>query len=331
MPSATLTWAHSGLGTKTGTSVAAFISDLAALVNATSPGAAFSWELASSSIAGNPHWVALKPKGGGVGRILIIIWTSTPAGINSRILDTAPSIGASNPNIYIAYFPMGNVDTPSNLNAASGTIMGNDTGAVKVTTFPGNAINTVYQSGYQLFYFDSAEAVVFGVQPPNSFALYVLGAGNLIVDNNDDVYPATFGSSAGASFGSTNSGLFSWTGTIQNAGAASSSGLRTNYGSANRVYFPAFTPSGIWANQPVGPGCILTDTATSRVWFVPVPLLGQTKGEGMVLKLRQIGYGPGTVGSFTIYQTSGPVVQARQFCATSSGGNGFPWFTNFKL
>ena len=114
-------------------------------------------------------------------------------------------------------------------------------------------------------------------------------------------------------------------------GTGSSPCARTNYGSANRVYYSAFQPSGAWAQQAVGPSDVLTDTSASKAWFVPMQMLGMTKGEGFALKLRQIGFGPGTTGPFASYNTTGPVVAARQFNSMTSGGNGYPWLTNFKL
>ena len=64
---------------------------------------------------------------------------------------------------------------------------------------------------------------------------------------------------------------------------------------------------------------------------MPAQLLGVAKGEGFVIKLRQIAFGPGTVGPLTPYNTTGPVVAARQFNIATAGGNGYPWLTNFKL
>lgn len=93
----------------------------------------------------------------------------------------------------------------------------------------------------------------------------------------------------------------------------------------------ALRPTGTWASHAVNTTDVLTDTSNSRAYFVPVPLLGQRKGEGFVLKLRQIAWGPGTTSPFTEYSTTGPVTRARQFNAATAGGNGYPWFTNFKL
>lgn len=154
--SATLTWYNSGLGTKTGTTVAALINDIVSLVNSYSGDANFSWQVASSSTAASPNYVVLKRKDGSAGRILLVIWTSAPAGNNAAILDQAPSSNS----LYGAWFPSGNVDTPSNLTASSGTILGNDSGCTKV--WAPMVVGAVYAASFQPFYFDSAEAVSSG-------------------------------------------------------------------------------------------------------------------------------------------------------------------------
>lgn len=323
--SATLTWYNSGLGTKTGTTVAALINDIVSLVNSYSGDANFSWQVASSNTASSPNYVVLKRKNGSAGRILLAVWTSAPAGNNAAILDAAPTANA----LYGAWFPSGNVDTPSNLTASSGTILGDDSGCTKV--WAAMLTSTIYAASFQPFYFDSAEAVFFGFQNPAAPTLYGAGAGDLLVDASDNAYGCVVGYAA-QSLGnfSTTTAVMAWSATKPNASATTAC-TRTNYGAADRVYFHAYTPSSTWAAANVSATDILTDTANSEAWFVPVQLLGQTKGEGFVLKLRQFGYGPGTTGAFTPYNTTGPVVAARQFNAATAGGNGYPWFTNFKL
>lgn len=133
--SATLTWHASGPATKTGTTQAAFMTDIAAMVSANSGDSNFKWQVASSNDSSAPYYVVLKRKDASAGRVLFVAWTSTPAGFNTAILDQNPSTTA----FYVAYFPAGNVDTPSNLTASSGTILGDDTGAVKVVGEIGRA------------------------------------------------------------------------------------------------------------------------------------------------------------------------------------------------
>lgn len=321
--SATLTWQSSGLGTKTGTTNAALIDDLVTLINSKSGDANFKWQVASSSSGSSPLYLVLKRKDGSAGRILLVIWSSAPAGNNAAILDAGPTSNA----LYGAWFPSGNVDTPSNLSASSGTILGNDTGAVKV--WASMAVSTIYTTSVQPFYFDCDEAVAFGWQNPGSSNCYLAAAGNLLVDGSDNVYGATFsfGGTSATVFGS---GVSPWSASTVQA-SSSTICFRTNYGSSNRVYFQGFAPTGVWASQAVGSADILTNTSTTEVWFIPVPLLGQTKGEGFVLKLRQIAYGPGTTGPLSPYNVTGPTVAARQFNAATVGGNGYPWFVNQKL
>lgn len=326
--SATLTWFNSGFGTKTGTTRADYINNLNTLFAANLSDSNFSWQVASVSTAGNPNYIVLKRKDGSAGRILIVAYTGTPAGANTAIFDVAAASVATT-GAYIAWFPSGNVDSPSNLTAASGTILGNDANAVKVSA--GGATATVYAASLQHFYMDSAEGIWFFTQNPASPNVFGIAAGDLVVDSADNAYGCTigFGGSSLNSWGAASSQA-SFSASVIQAGNTATNGVRTNYGSSNRVYFHANAPTG-WANVAVSSTDILTDTATNRAWFVPQQLIGQTKGEGFVLKHRQIAFGPGTVGPFQIYQTTGPTVQARQCNGATVGGNGYPWLTNFKL
>lgn len=323
--SATLTWASSGLGAKTGTAIGNLFADLVTLITSKAGDSSFYWQVASSNTGSTPYQITLKPKSGAAGRILLVAWSSAPAGNNSAILDGAP--GAN--NLYGAYFPAGNVDTPSNLTASSGTIMGDDTGAVKV--WAAMNIATIYGASVQPYYFDSQEAMVFCFQNPAATTAFFAVAGAILVDGSDNAYDAVLSTAtAGSNFGSTIASPIPHTvsAVLANSNVAC---VRTNYGSSNRVYFLAWYPSGSWANVAVSSTDILTITASNLAYFVPLQLLGQTKGEGFILKLRQMALGPGTVGAFTVYNTTGPTAAARQVCAATSGANGQPWLTNFKL
>jgi hypothetical protein len=326
--SATLQWFSSGVGVKTGTARANFIDDLATLFNANLSDSNFSWRVASWSTAANPNYLVLKRKNGSAGRILIVAYTAAPAGANTTLFDvSAGSISIAGP--YVAWFPSGNVDTPSNLTAASGTILGSDTGAVKVSA--GGVFSSTYAAGLLHFYFDSAEAVWFCQQVASSPNVFMFGAGDLVVDAADNAYGATIGfiGTSLANWGGGSVMTFT-TGTLQ-AGATATNSVRTNYGASNRVYFHAWQATGVWANAAVSSTDILTDTAANRAYFAPMQLLGQTKGEGFVLKHRQLAFGPGTLGPLQFYQTTGPVVQARQINTATVGGNGYPWLVNFKI
>lgn len=324
MPSATLTWFNSGLGTKTGTGITNVLADLVTLINSKSGDANFSWTVASSNTATSPYYVVMKRKDASAGRILLLGFGSAPAGNNAAILDQAPATGV----LYGAYFPAGNVDSPSNLTAASGTIMGDDTGAVKV--WAQMPVGSTYGANVQPFYFDSSEAVLFGFQNPAVAAGFMAGAGKLLVDGNDNAYDAVFSLATTATNNFGGAGVLGWQTTKPNAGSGTQC-IRTNYGSSDRVYFAAWVPSATWAASAPSSTDILTDTSAAKAWFVTMQLLGQTKGEGFVLKLRQIGYGSGTTGAFTPYNITGPSVAARQFNAATAGGNAYPWITNFKL
>ncbi len=323
--SATLTWYASGLGTKTGTGIANLLDDLDTLVTSKSADANFKWETAGKSTGATPYYYLMRRKDGSAGRIALICWTSAPAANNVAILDGAPT----NNNVNLVYFPSGTGTTLSNLTAASGTICGVDTNAVKCTNM--GVFGTIYGTSIQPFYYENAEGVLFGFGNPASSSTYGGGAGSLLVDAADVAYDCTFGINAVTftGFGGTTA-LFPY----QSAGVlagASTACVRTNYGSSNRAYYQAWAPSGNWANVSVSATDILTDTGNSKAWILGCPLLGNTKGEGMVLKLRQIGYGPGTTGPFSVYNTTGPVVAARQFSQTTTGVTGAPWCANFKI
>ncbi|MCK9987661.1 MAG: hypothetical protein AzoDbin1_04133 [Azoarcus sp.] len=325
MATTTLSWFNSGFGAKSGTTIAALLSDVVTLVNSKSGDANFSWQVASSNVATSPYYVVLKRKDLSPGRILLLGYASAPGTNNATLLDTAPTTNA----LYGSYFPAGNVDSPSNITAASGAVMGDDTGALKVWANMGVA--SIYAAGTQPFYFDSADAVVFGFQNPTAATTYMAGAGKILVDGADSAYDGVFslGTGNAALWGNTSNPL-PWAATKPAAGSVTAC-IRTNHGSTDRTYYFAWTPAGSWAAIAVGSTDILTDTSVSKAWFVPVQLLGNTKGEGFVLKLRQIAYGPGTTGPFAQYSTTGPVTAARQFNGATAGGAGHPWFTNFKI
>lgn len=324
--SATLTWYHVANAAKTGTTVAAFFTDLKNAVDSKSGDANYKWQVASSSLAGTPYYVVLKRKDGSAGRILFVCWTSNPAGNNAAILEGIPT----NNSLHVAYFPAGNVDTPSNLTAASGTIMGDDTGVIKCTT-SATGITSFYGTSVAIHYADSQEAFAMMVQNPASLPSMLYLAGAILVDGSDNAYDAVLMAQTPSTFGSSSAAMMPWSTSDVSAGLGTTPCVRTNYGSADRLYYSAWLPGGSWASAAVSSTDILSDTTTNKVWFVPYQLLGQTKGEGFVLKLRQIAYGPGTTAAFTAYSTTGPVVQARQFNALTVGGNGYMWLTNFKL
>jgi hypothetical protein len=326
--SATLTWFNSGLGTKTGTAVGNFFTDFKTLIDSKAGDANFTWEVAASSLASTPYYLWLRPKGGANGRILLISWTSAPAGNNAVILDTAPTTSAT----YVCYFPNGNAASPSNLTASSGSISGDDTNAVKVACYGTTA--TLYGASIQPFYFDSAEGVYFCLQNPASTALYMCGAGELFVDGADNSWGASVGVNTGSWGGwSASTSICTYASSGITAGSASV-GYKSNYASQASpiTWYHAFTPSGNWGSFAVGPNDILTDTTNSKAYFVPMTLVASNiKGGGFPLKFRQLAIGPATTGSFSVYNTTGPVVSARCANAATAGGNGYPWFVNFKI
>jgi len=328
--STTITWASSGAGTKTGTTNALLIDDIDTRVTSKSGDATFKWEVAGKSNAGTPRYLLLRRKDASDGRIGIIIWDSAPAANNAAILDGNPTANA----VQFVWFPNGTGTTLSNLTAASGTICGTDTGVVKCVS-PGTVAN-LYAASFQCFYFDSAEAIVFCFQNPAAALIYAAGVGDILVDAADAAHGGSFaatGSNPFNNFGTSGVIPFPWTTATTAAGLSTGSGtVRTNYGSSNRQYFNAWLPSGTWVGQTPSTTDVLTETGANKAWFLAPQLLGQTKGEGPVLKLRQIAFGPGgTTAPLTAYNTTGPVVAARQATIATAGGNGPPWMVNFKV
>jgi hypothetical protein len=319
--SITLTWASSGLGTKTATTIAGLFNDLDTLITANSGNAAFFWQVASKNVsATNPQHLVLKRKDASAGRILLVHWTSAPAANNAAILESAPVLGS----VYIAYFPSGNVDTPSNLLAASGTIMGDDTNALKVTG--ALAVATAYAASIQPYYFDSAEAVLICTQNPAAATIAAWGAGDLLIATTDAAVPATFSSAAFQ----TASTFSPYTSTKPVAGSSVAVHIRCNSPVANTVFYQAWTPSGPWNSTAIGSTDVLTDTSVTKVWHVPMQVMSNIKGGGFPFKLRQLGYGPVTTGALAVYNTSGGVA-ARSVNAATTGLSGGVWLTNFKL
>jgi len=324
--SITLTWRYSGVGTKTGTAIGNFFADLKTLMDSKAGDANFRWEVQASSTGANPYYLWIRRKDASNGRILIVAYTSPPAGNNPSMFQTAP---ASN-NPYVVWFPNGSAASPSNLSASSGSVSGDDTG----TTLAGSIspISSTYSTNYVPFYFESEESIWFGWQNPASATVYHAAAGKLVVDGSDNAYDATWGGHAQSmhNFSVAGSVPFAWSGSGFTAGTAGFS-CRVNDGGTLKLYFSAWSPSTNWANVTPSSTDIMTDTTNSKAWFCPEILLGQTKGEGFKFKLRQLGHGPGSTGPAAVYNTSGPVEAARQFQINTSGSSSAPWFTNFKL
>lgn len=324
--SAILTWHKGGLGTKTNTTPAAWIDDIEALVVSKAGDADFKWEVADSENTTSPLFIVLKRKDASAGRILIMCFTSSAAGVNPAIFDVTPQTNTG----FIAYFPAGNVDTPSgSLDSGSGTIMGVDTNCTKVASI--YFLSSSYGANYQPFYFDCEDGLLFGFQNPAGAQCYFMGAGALVVDAADVAYPCAIGggSNSAATFGSTSPPII-WTAAVSNAGAFSVSNVQARYPTVSKPFFMAYSTCGGWGAQN-GANDMTLDAANSKVNFAPIPLLSQTKGEGIKLKFRQIGWGPGTSTPFTQYDGTGPVPKAWQFNAATAGGDGPPYVVNYKI
>lgn len=330
--SATLTWRRT-TATKTGTAVADLINDIVTAVNAVVSDADYKWEVASSNNGGSPYYVVLKPKDGSAGRLLLVVYTSSPAGANSAIFDTSPATGY----LFVAWFPNGNVDTPSNLSASSGTIMGSDTDVIKAVMV--NAVSTLYGANLAVQVFDSEEAVILTFQNPSASTAYVAGGGKLMVDENDDAHDAVIGSHATGDLNNfaavSTSSLFYYSsglGTVQ-AGSTSPSlpGLiRSRMEGSSKTYCRAYIPAG-WGSASFG-SSLMFNESTSKAYFEPVPLLNAVdKGVGIVAKLRQIALGPPSNSAYSVINSPALSPAAINLSGNASGATSFPWLVNFKI
>lgn len=326
--SATLTWYSSGLGTKTNTTNAALLTDMKTLIDSKAADANFKWQSASISTGGNPLSLVLKRKDGSAGRIMFLIYTSNPANFNTALWLGASAI--DNNYMYTFWHPAGNVDSPSNLAAASGAVLGDDTGA----TGYGHEqlVGTIYAANIQPFYFDCDAGMVWCFQNVASaaspFAVFI---GDLVVDASDTAYGCVAAHSATSLAGAVTASTWSWkqTGEADSA-TTGNSFIRTNYGTTTKKkYYQAWGPTG-WASPNPGSTDIMTDDSNSKVWFAAMPLIGNKKGEGIVLKFRQIAYGPGAISDFKTYQSTGPVLQARMINAFNGSSTSL-WLTQFKI
>lgn len=325
--SATLTWKLSALGTKTGTTGTSFLSDLNDLVASVSGDSSYLWQVASYSAAGNPVYLVLKKKDASAGRILLCFFTSAPANINPTVAEiTAGSVSTT--VIHVAYFPSGNADTPSNITATSGTILGDDTNAVKFTASP--ILSQLYAASVRPYYAESQEGLIFITQNPSAAAAYLFGAGNLTVDASDVAYATTMSFATVNPFNSPTANILNWVATTPGLSGGTQQCVRTNYGTNSKVFFLGLMPCNTIFNTLIGSTDVLTDTAQQKAWFFPIFLASQTKGGGFPLKLRQLGWGPVTTVANAIYNTTGPALAASQLCQFSTGGE-YPWLTNFKI
>ena len=278
---------------------------------------------ANTSIGGTGSGWSVPVGTGPVGRLLLLEYTTAPGFYNTNIFEGIPAINYEN----TVWFPNGNINTPTSsalVTASTGafTVMGSDVGVVKAST--SMPVTTLYLANQSVYYYDCVDGVVFAVQnqvsptAPNMF-----GGGTLLVDYSDTVYDTTFFF--------TPANWNSWGITTVLAGIANSSTIgfwRTTYGgTGSRYYFSA------WGNQASGSASdIMTNFTTGQAYYAALQLLGQTKGEGIVLKARQWGYGPGTIGGFEVFYTTGPSPAALSgWASPASAGTNTPWFTNFKM
>jgi len=340
---ATLTW-NLGIGPAwSAATTAQYFADLHTMIAANSGNAAFSWATSAVNSPAGYDYIVLYPKSASFPTpapvILIISYTSGPATYNTDIFDTLPTAN----EVYICYFPVATTNTASNLLPAatgSSAIFGNDTNCVKAS---GNVITTSgYVSGWQLYYFDSADAVVVGMgNLATALNQIFYGAGICLSDfaGTPNLYTATFAFNSQVS--GNNATLFSGgqvLGIAEPAGTPTYC-IRTNYGAANSTtedfwQIPS-TVTTSWLLQSFGVAAdIMADSPTGVVYFTPILISGPSQGGGAALKLRQIAFGPPALinAAFHTISTAGGIQAIHAYNTTITPLNLIsPWFINFVI
>jgi hypothetical protein len=209
--------------------------------------------------------------------------------------------------------------------------MGDDTGAIPL----GGAISSFYTSSYAtISYFDSAAGVVAVVSYTNGSTSYVVGAGELFVDLSDNAFSGVLRNGIGVSSLNNGFAFLPWN-VLDPLDASRDIRIAINHGGAVHGFGLAYYPS-LWAYQQSGVDNVLEDSVNSKAWFAPIYLIGQRKGRGAELKLRQMAFGPGVTAPHAVYSISvgGTPTVAAIAGSNGSGGSstyGFLWFTQFKL
>lgn len=328
--SSTLTWLDSPNGSTITTTASSVFNNLKTLITTTSAGANYQWQIASSIITGASYQIVLKRKDGSAGRILIWNYVTPPATFNPTLFETAPTVDTA----YITYFPNGNTDTASAaLTAATGTIMGDDTNALKASA--DLALSNLYSSNIVPYYYESDAGMIFVFQSPSSTQTFALAAGDLIVDGTDTAYSCNMSTGYNSLSTLGANGCWNWSPLSSNdsypVGSNTTQPCWTvNYNGSSKRYFQAWIPSGQFAAN-VGTNDLLLDDTNGKAYFFPIQLIGQVRGEGLALKLRQIAFGPGQIAPKAIFNTTGPTVAARAINNHTTGASGVPWLVNFKL
>ena len=329
---ALVTWQQVGPPTKTGDGVAPFYTDLNTMFTSKASDVNFLWEVASYNDAATPYYLVLKRKDASVGRLLFVTWTSTPAGANSTL---CVSGNPSNNLFYCTWFPNGNTDTPSNLTSASGTVMGNDTDALYMAHgLPAAAYNSTYS--IQAFAHAGGVMVLMG----QTGTTYVMGGGQVVVDQADVAYDCCFSS------GNGNVSDF-WDGFPFNSSSETTDAtwgmIRANYGANNRMFFHPWSFSGNWHTDTnlQDTTNVMYDWNQSKLWWSAFPLMANIKGANWTLKWRQMAYGPvqrqyGSLPTVTnlnhyIYSSSDTVPDIIVPIMTAGNTNPSVYLTNFKV
>jgi len=354
----TLTFAMSQGPAQSAATALGYMNDLNSMVTANAANAAFSWAVGQFNTAGNPYYLTLVqksnlPTGGNPAPVILVaIYTSALSHYNTDVCDALPTTGV----VQIAYFPVATTSTPSNLapgSTGSSAVMGSDTNCIKFANAK-DAITTGYSAGYQQFYFDSIDYVLFGMgetifdnSDQGNFRFW--SAGLNLVDWSGNVYASCWNGLSPTQKQLSGVGTITqWSASAQSASASTINVIRTNYSATNSIMgdmWLADTTNGIrfflpGANSVGTPqdGCrSLLPGAVPQAYFCPIPILGMTKGQGPTLKYRQLALGPETLSAFELIYTSGSpsaTVAATAAMNNIAGGSAMGatlWVTNFQV
>ena len=264
------------------------------------------------------------------GRLMLFSYAVAPSFYNTNLFDVTPTATIC----YLVWFPEGTGTAPS----ATALVPTSATGSyvtMTVDTNSGKVVNnnagSVYGASFLLSYMDSADAFWLMLENPVGVAAVYYGGGLILVDYNDIPYD---GYSVSTNMGSNLWGS-AWTAGGFSAGSysgVSSLAVRAPTYGGGRTLYGAYAISPWMQQSPGGSTDILYNSTTNNVSFSPIPLMSITKGDSVVLKLRQLAIGPNTTGQFQTFSSSGPVIAAQALSSfTGATSAGSYWATNFKV
>lgn len=334
MTTSVLNWELSAVATKSGTGIAAYFTDLKSVLDGEAANASFLWEAASIQTSAGLQYLVVKRKDGSPGRLLLLNWTTgAPAAPNPAIFTIAITAN----RLFAAWFPNGNVDTPSQLATGNtGTIMGDDTGC----TYAGvsGEGSSPYSAGFAAFAISSQEIIIIGSRNSSAGSFNEVLGGLIFVDRDDNAANGVLLDSQVSSLGFLKSALtasasqqdsgLTWTASPSFGGATSNSASINDVFGKRAVGLAAMF-SGAYASNNSSLENIHKDSSVSKVWFQPIPVLDFIKGRGWGYKLRQIAVGPPVTAPDDIITTVS--LSPAAIAPSANGLQQSCWLTNFKV